>query len=203
MSLKTSCTAFIFLISCGADNGVETNESEKSEVSIEAGANVSNGCAPYQPQSRAAEPEVPRLQVQTVDCSEFDLADYRGRWVVVNFWATWCAPCLKEIPDFNELAKGRSDIQFIGLAYEEISRVDMLAFYETQVRPQYPIAIIDTYQPPEDFETPRGLPMTYIIDPNGRVAKKFLGPVTSIDLIRVIDDNTGGVNHGGGNSILD
>ena len=46
----------------------------------------------------------------------------------------------------------------------------------------YPIAIVDVYNPPKDFETPRGLPMTYLIAPDGSVAKCFLGPVTAKEI---------------------
>jgi thiol-disulfide isomerase/thioredoxin len=123
----------------------------------------------------------PALEVQTFDGKTFKLADYRDKWVVVNFWATWCAPCLKEIPDFNAFAKSRPDVQFIGLAYEEITQADMQAFLQKHPI-DYPFAILDVYNPPADFETPRGLPMTVLIAPGGEVAKTFLGPVTSADL---------------------
>lgn len=46
----------------------------------------------------------------------------------------------------------------------------------------YPIAILNTYEPPTDFATPRGLPITYLITPDGRIAKKFLGPVTAVEI---------------------
>jgi len=46
----------------------------------------------------------------------------------------------------------------------------------------YPIAVVDVYDPPQDFATPRGLPMTYLIAPDGKVAKQFLGPVTAKDI---------------------
>jgi hypothetical protein len=50
----------------------------------------------------------------------------------------------------------------------------------------YPIAIIDTYNPPSDFATPRGLPMTYLIGPDGKVAKQFLGPVNAQEIEQAI-----------------
>jgi len=133
------------------------------------------------PTAEAPKPAMPALVVDTMDGGRFDLAEHRGNWVVINFWATWCNPCLKEIPDLDAFDKSREDVEVIGLAYEEIEKGDMLAFLKEHVI-SYPIALIDVYAPPADFETPRGLPMTYLIAPDGRVARKFLGPITSADL---------------------
>ena len=130
-------------------------------------------------------PEQPVLVIKTFDGSTFDLSKHRGRWVVVNFWATWCNPCLKEIPDLAAMDASRDDIDVIGLAYEEIDRPDMEAFLKDRPIP-YPIAIVDTFGPPTDFGTPRGLPTTYLIDPEGKVAATHLGPVTSKELLQDI-----------------
>lgn len=141
---------------------------------------------------RAAAPsrEQPTLRVDTLDGGVFDLADHRGRWVVVNFWATWCAPCLKEMPELSALDAMREHIQVVGLAYEEIEPEAMRAFLDE--RPVvYPIAILDPFAPPADFETPKGLPMTYLIAPDGRVAKQFLGPVTAESIETMIAEAGG------------
>jgi thiol-disulfide isomerase/thioredoxin len=124
---------------------------------------------------------MPTLKLTTVDGRQYDLAEHRGKWVVVNFWATWCKPCLKEMPELSALDTMREHIEVVGLAYEEIEPADMQAFLK-QHPASYPIAIVDTYAPPADFDTPRGLPMTYLIAPDGKVADKFLGPVTAHDI---------------------
>ena len=131
-------------------------------------------------------PDFPKLAVKTFDGQVFDLAAHRGKWVVVNFWATWCNPCLKEIPDLDAMDKARVDVLVIGLAYEEIERADMEAFLKDHPM-SYPIAVIDVYNPPADFETPKGLPMTYLIAPDGKVASRHLGPVTSEQLSAEIE----------------
>lgn len=141
--------------------------------------------APAKPAAVAGDTSQPRLQVTLLDGTPYDLAAKRGKWVVVNFWATWCGPCLKEMPELSALADKRDDVEVIGLAYEEIEKADMQAFL-AKVKPTYPIAIVDTYEPPADFETPRGLPMTVLIAPDGRVAKKVVGPVTVADLEQAI-----------------
>lgn len=131
-------------------------------------------------------PDQPSLRVPTLDHGDYDLAAHRGKWVVVNFWATWCAPCLKEMPELSALDAMNEHIEVIGLAYEDIDVAAMREFLEAHPV-VYPIAIVDVYDPPADFQTPRGLPMTYLMDPEGRVAERFLGPVTASDIERVVD----------------
>lgn len=138
------------------------------------------------PVAEAAMPEFPTLVVDTFDGNKFDLAQHRGKWVVVNFWATWCNPCLKEIPELDAFDKERDNVEVIGLAYEEIERADMEAFLKEHVF-SYPIALVDVYKPPADFGIPKGLPMTYVIAPDGKVAKRFLGPVSMAELAGIID----------------
>ncbi|WP_397573259.1 TlpA family protein disulfide reductase [Silanimonas sp.] len=146
-----------------------------------ATAEAAPAAAPAPP-ADAAKPTHPALAVDTVDDGRFDLAAQRGQWVVVNFWATWCAPCLKEIPDLNALDAKREDLVVIGLAYEEITPEAMRAFYIEKVKPEYPVAIVDVYNPPADFDTPRGLPFTVLVAPDGTVGHKFLGPVTGDEI---------------------
>ena len=132
-------------------------------------------------------PDRPTLALATVDGTRYDLAAHRGKWVVVNFWATWCAPCLKEIPDLAAFDAAREDVQVVGLASEEIERADLEAFLK-QHPIAYPFAVVDVYAPPADFGTPPGLPMTVLVAPDGKVAKKFFGPVTSEELGKLIED---------------
>lgn len=138
----------------------------------------------------------PTLAVQTYDGKSFDLSAHRGSWVVVNFWATWCAPCLKEMPDFSAFDQARADVQIIGLAYEEIDADDMRAFLAKHPV-SYPVSIVDLLHPPEDFEPPRGLPLTYLVAPDGRIAKRFMGPITSEMLAQTITRLGAAVSAGG------
>lgn len=155
----------------------------------DAPANAAPDAAAPAQASTSSEPVAskthPTLKVDTLDGRGFDLAAHRGQWVVVNFWATWCAPCLKEMPELSALDAMREHVQVVGLAYEEIEPDDMRAFL--QKHPVvYPIAIVDTFDPPADFDTPPGLPMTYLIGPDGRVVEKILGPVTAESLETLI-----------------
>ena len=170
------------LVACKPDAAAEPKAAAPAEAQ-----------APSEPQAPAADAvaatsasQTPSLKIATLDGTQYDLAAKRGGWVVVNFWATWCAPCIKEMPELDAFDAERMNVEVLGLAYEEIAVDEMRAFLKK--RPvNYPIAIVDTYDPPADFPTPRGLPMTYIIAPDGKVAKEFMGPVTGADLTAVID----------------
>lgn len=129
--------------------------------------------------------KVPELKVTTLDGGQFDLAAQRGKWVIVNFWATWCTPCIKEMPDISEFVASRKYVAAIGLAWEDTEKAELDAFAR-QHPVKYPLAQVDVYEPLPGFETPRGLPTTYLIAPDGTVAKKFVGPLTGDDLDKAI-----------------
>ncbi len=133
-----------------------------------------------------ASKEQPELAVKLVDGTPWSLAEQRGRWVVVNYWATWCTPCIKEMPELQSLHDDRADVEVIGLAFEESELADIVRFLEVR-KVSYPIAQVDVFDPPADFDTPRGLPMTYLIDPKGGVAERFLGPITREELEQAVD----------------
>ena len=117
---------------------------------------------------------------------DVQLSDFRGEWVVVNYWATWCAPCRKEIPDLSLLHSERSDLTVLGLAYEELEDTDFEAFLK-DFDVSYPILKVDVYDPPEPFGAPKVLPTTIILDHQGRAVKAFLGPVTRESIEAFID----------------
>jgi len=126
------------------------------------------------------------LKLATVDGGTFDAVAHRGSWLVVNFWATWCHPCLAEMPELSQLDQRRADLSVLGLAYDDISPDQLKAFLA--VHPvRYPIAQVDMFDPPQAFEAPAGLPTTYLLDRQGRIARRFVGPVTAQEIEQVVD----------------
>ncbi|MBJ6985438.1 TlpA disulfide reductase family protein [Luteimonas sp. MC1750] len=178
-----TCFALLLLAACqpdreGVAQGPASAPSAAQEPSVDNPAGEATGTTSSE--------EFPSLVVTTLDGERFDLAERRGRWVVVNFWATWCAPCLKEMPELSALDAMREHVEVIGLAYEETDAETLRAFLAE--RPVvYPVAIVSTYEPPADFPTPRGLPLTVLVAPDGRRVKAFLGPVTALELEQAIE----------------
>lgn len=124
--------------------------------------------------------------LQQLHGEDVSLSDYRQKWVVLNYWATWCAPCRKEIPDLSSLNEARDDIVVLGLAFEDTDMENFDKFLE-EFHPSYPILLIDVYAPPEPFGAPKALPTTIILNPEGIPVKTFVGPVTRESIEAFID----------------
>ncbi len=100
----------------------------------------------------------------------------------MNFWATWCSPCLKELPDISAFVTQHKDkVAAIGLDFEDTDKADVVKFLQTH-HAQLSGRAGRSGSSAEGFRQPKGLPNTYVIAPDGHVAKAFLGPITTKDL---------------------
>ncbi len=105
------------------------------------------------------------------------MASMRGRPVVVNFWATWCAPCVKEMPDLDRLQREHPHVRFVGIGID--SAANIRTFLQ-KVPVAYPLMVFETggTSALRRLGNPTGgLPYTLVLDAQGRVAHTILGQV--------------------------
>ncbi|HTP48578.1 MAG TPA: TlpA disulfide reductase family protein [Casimicrobiaceae bacterium] len=117
------------------------------------------------------------------------LKQWRGKILVVNFWATWCEPCREEMPEFARAQSelGPRGVQFVGIAVDQADKVGRFA---KEINLNYP-ALVGGY---EAMELSRSvgnelvaLPFTIVIDRNGRIADTHLGPMKPQQLRSILD----------------
>ncbi len=114
------------------------------------------------------------------------LSDFRGKWVIVNYWATWCPPCLEEIPDLVELyEKNRIDVVVLGINYEDVNLDYLKEFADTHFI-SYPVLRMSP-TPVTELGPVMGLPTTYIISPGGERVARQEGPITLESLEAYLD----------------
>jgi thiol-disulfide isomerase/thioredoxin len=115
------------------------------------------------------------------------LSKYKGKWVLVNYWATWCPPCLVEIPDLAALHRNRkNNLVVLGVAMDFQDPKAVLDFAREQDIP-YPIILGDE-RAVEQIGPVRGLPTTYLYNPEGKQVAYNVGILTREAVERYIAD---------------
>ena len=133
------------------------------------------------------------FELADMDGKRHKLSDYRGKWVVVNYWATWCPPCLEEMPELEMFHNNHKekDAVVLGVNMEKIDPAKLKAFVEEQFI-SYPILMEKPSLYSKLGRVP-GMPTTFLVAPDGHLAARQVGRVTAAELEKIISeyDNNG------------
>jgi len=131
-------------------------------------------------------------RVELADGDRVPFDHWEDRWLIINYWAEWCAPCRKEIPELNLLHSERATTGAVvlGVNYDGLTG-ETLATLVEKMGIEFPVLVLD---PRERWgvEQPSVLPSTLIISPSGELSEVLVGPQHYEDLIRAIGAASGG-----------
>jgi len=124
----------------------------------------------------AASEAAPALQLATVDGKAYDLAQLKGRVVIVNFWATWCGPCIAEMPSLQALAAklGSDKVALLGVNYHESPQ--KITAFQRKYKVGFPL-LRDAWQEASAAWKVKVLPTTFVIDATGTLRWRIVGEV--------------------------
>jgi peroxiredoxin len=125
-------------------------------------------------------------ELRDMDGKVYRVSDYRGKWLIINFWATWCPPCIHEMPELERFYKQNiSSAQVWGVTFEDTDKAKIQQFIE-RLGITYPVLGYGQ-DPLTGFGTVTVLPTTFVIDKKGLFFHRFEGPITAQDIAEIID----------------
>ncbi|MDZ7670148.1 MAG: TlpA disulfide reductase family protein [Gammaproteobacteria bacterium] len=126
-------------------------------------------------------------ELELADGSATSWQELQGQWLVINYWAEWCAPCRKEIPELNELHAHGADagVMVLGVNFDGL-RGESLTTLMAEMGVEFPVLVEDPGQR-WDQPPPSVLPSTLVIDPHGKLHDVLVGPQTYEDLARAVE----------------
>ncbi|MGH9860751.1 MAG: TlpA family protein disulfide reductase, partial [Candidatus Acidiferrales bacterium] len=146
-------------------------------------AAAQQGLAPQVSEQATGEAPV-ELVLRGMDGTERRLGEYRGRIVVLNFWATWCVPCREEMPMLVRLQQEYESrgVVVIGPSADAPETQAKIAPFLSELQIQFPIWVGATTEHMQQLGLGAALPATALIDHDGRIAGRILGPLDETDL---------------------
>jgi len=122
----------------------------------------------------AGSPPAPQFSLQDIDGETHRLSDYRGKVVIVNFWATWCPPCREEMPSMQRAWKRLQDDDVVILAIDVGEDEDTIFTFTADYPVDFPLLMDSDSRVTGEWPV-RGLPTSFVIDPEGRIAYRAIG----------------------------
>ncbi|TGN42063.1 TlpA family protein disulfide reductase [Marinobacter confluentis] len=122
---------------------------------------------------------------EQADGTELEWESLRGHWVLVNYWAEWCKPCLEEIPELNDLDRSGS-VVVLGVNFDDVKGQSLLDLGR-RMGIEYGMLGEDP-GPALGWQTPVGLPATFVVDPDGNLKETRFGPQTKEDITALINE---------------
>ena len=136
-----------------------------------------------------ADDVLPEFSFLDTENKKHSISEWKTKTIVINFWASWCQPCLKEIPDFMALQNqyAKQNVQFIGIAIDDLSAV---LHYKNLIGINYPILIAsewDGYELSSRLgNSANTVPYTVVVNSDSKIIFRYSGAVKKTDLISVI-----------------
>ena len=127
----------------------------------------------------------PELVGETLDDTNFDIDEHRGQWVLVNFFATWCPPCVQEHPELVQFAERNGEqVQVVSVAFDDTEVDEVTAFFAKNGG-DWPVITSGADGASFDYGVKK-LPESFLVDPSGTVRVKINGQVTADGLDELI-----------------
>ncbi len=164
----------LFVFGCSKNSKAENDNAESNSRTSQINVNKNDKTAPD-------------FSLESTDGKTVSLKDYNGKIVILDFWATWCGPCRRGIPDLVSLQdKYKNDLRVIGISLDTSTKNDVIPFAE-KFNINYPIVYGDE-KVTNDYGGIEAIPTTIVIDQNGEIVAKYVGLVDKETFVKQIED---------------